>query len=1183
MQPKQGTQHQSEPCGLKPAHSNKRHKTNPHHRGATLKKWKDTMKLNNLTIAVIIALGTTACGGSDDATTPPHVDPVPTPTPTPQPDNNNNQPGRDDKALVDPTNTHVVDNRDLSKESTVGGLQYIRRDGSQYDRANNRDQMASATPLLGVSLNEQNPKLTNIVLARRDLDYNEGQAVRAQFAGGTNVEPLTAAGKPHDTDSLQTENFKNVDVLAGAFKQVGSAKFSDPDNRLDPTTHNIDTHIQNNTDRDGEFTRERVTHVYTPRYEYRQPYVDYPHAADPAERGIEHAENRTGPEGRGAGYSFTAAPPPPVFNNLERPPEDRVTSIKVLEDKLKGDHLWATRNVNDNSRWIVNIGTRTTYASGEIYNDPDRYGNFPASGSPNPAADNHYDDSPTAGDGHFPATAWRNNLTGLPDRTPNNDINHWSYKYNGGNIAGDTGNIDDTARKYNRVDWNGSRANDSNNPASWGAYAGRQRGDKYIDAGGITQLNADPNYRRDYPNGAYPKYPKALFAYPNRPYDEANNNAIDTRKRGSADDKPMDHEHIYLEREEYTAIRQEKGIRPLVNPIPNEWDWTLKQVWGVTYNIDVQKRSWEVVDPVTGRKDWVNVGSPTTVNEATPPSEEVKPPVEDNAHTGITANGSVPNLNANKRLTDGTTVCDGGATLCSLHSGGENVGWVKHLISAEWIKPENQGGGVRGEFRGNPYVGWKEDDRVVRFADDRIWKPGTPGYRPENENKYGANLIWWSTQDSAFENWATSEGWNPRARRVDINTDYSECQGNTRGCGEGTEDLVWGKDQDPRGVNARDRDVEIQPTGDITNGLIRIGGYGNHGEGQPEAGNKDLQMKTLGEELKFDGARWNDHHKTTTRIFGHYHLAYADQDDRVVKAMSMNSYSGARSFVSQVEGTLATPTAQGYRADLDSKPTQYSIGAKPITLQKVQYGRVTSNLDLTASGANLLPNGFLRAPFEKKGTDDSVDNYFFRGVDATTIDQMNALPSNQIARYEGHALMYGIDNSFHGIRTNRSQKDLPNAFDGTGGSNATAHTLGLGNFVEADVNFGTKKVTGDVYNAWLEQLDKPGVYKDKLVTFNGDVIGNTVIGTADRTYAPGDDEADFRAAFYGSQADEMGGSFNSVKATNKYGSAYEVGDWGGVFGATKVGTNTFQGDDGGQNYGGGSAPAQTNVNDRYAP
>ena len=65
----------------------------------------------------------------------------------------------------------------------------------------------------------------------------------------------------------------------------------------------------------------------------------------------------------------------------------------------------------------------------------------------------------------------------------------------------------------------------------------------------------------------------------------------------------------------------------------------------------------------------------------------------------------------------------------------------------------------------------------------------------------------------------------------------------------------------------------------------------------------------------------------------------------------------------------------------------------------------------------------------------------------------------------------------------------------------------------------------------------------------------------------------------------MGGSFNSVKATDKYGSAYDVGDWGGVFGATKVATNTFQADDGGNNYGGTTSTPQANSGNenRYAP
>ena len=1072
------------------------------------------MKLNNLTIAVLIALGTAACGGSGDAAKPPHVDPQP--KPAPQPDNGKNQPGRDDKALVDPTNTHVVDNRDLSKESTVGGLQYIRRDGSGYDRANNPEQMASATPLLGVSLNEQNPKLTNIVLARRDLDYKDGEAVRAQFAGGTDVEPLTAAGKPREDDSLQVENFKNVDVLAGAFKQVGSAVFSDPNNRLNGTTHNIDTHIQNNTDKDGEFTRERVTHVYTPRYEYKQPYVDYPNIKE----GIDpHDPSLVG---------MSATDPrlaPPTAPDL---PSD-------IEKTLRDHPDWATEGEGRNySRHPVNIGTHwdRVHPDTSYTNDKDKYGNM---GDPQ----NINDPS-----GNFRAKVWRNDPSGNAT-TAGRD----GRQYNTGNL-----------RQTNTVDWTspfgaeyGEEPGEETKRYQKGrtpAFGGSSIGYDAAQAAGYTTAKA-PNYHQPYPNGAYPRFSKDNFGYPNNKYDEYNNNTLNTTDGR----KPHDHEHIYLEREEFTAIRQWNPIRPLVNPVANEWKWTLKQEW--KYEKIEQTRTQEVPDPLPGdpnHKKTVPVYEWVTYND-------------DPASNGTKKRAD--RYNGNGNLYEGGNLSD---------NVGKTRNWSLH--NAYWTNPQNEGKGHPGEFRGRSYIGWKEDDRVIRFADNRIWKPGTPGYKPEYENKYGANLIWWSTQDSAFENWATSEGWNPRARRVDINTDHSACGTIGTGCGEGTEDLVWGKNTKPHGTNARDRDVEIQPTGDITNGLIRIGGYPDGRDGQP----KPEKMKTLGEELTFDGARWNDHHKTTTRIFGHYHLAYADQDDRSVKAMSMNSYSGARSFVSQVEGTLATPTAQGYRADLDSKPTQYSLGAKPITLKKVQYGRVTTNLDLTASGTKLLPNGFLRAPFEKKGTGDSVDNYFFRGVDETTIEQMNALPSNQVARYEGHALMYGIDNSFHGIRTNRSQKDLPNAFDGTGGQNATAHTLGLGNFVEAEVNFGTKKVTGDVYNAWLEQLDKPGVYKDKLVTFSGDVIGNTVIGKADRTYAPGNDEADFRAAFYGSQADEMGGSFNSVKATNKYGSAYEVGDWGGVFGATKVGTNTFQGDDGGQNYGGGSAPAQTpNVADRYAP
>ena len=134
------------------------------------------MKLTNLSLAIMVALGVAACGGSDNTDNTP-ADP-PAQNPAPKADENKPQEpeAKNDDKLVDPTGTHVVDGRDLSKESTVGGLQYIRRDSSDYDRVYNPDKMASSTPLLGVSLDVQNPKLTNIVLARRDLEREENKA-----------------------------------------------------------------------------------------------------------------------------------------------------------------------------------------------------------------------------------------------------------------------------------------------------------------------------------------------------------------------------------------------------------------------------------------------------------------------------------------------------------------------------------------------------------------------------------------------------------------------------------------------------------------------------------------------------------------------------------------------------------------------------------------------------------------------------------------------------------------------------------------------------------------------------------------------------------------------------------------------------------------------------------------------
>ena len=306
----------------------------------------------------------------------------------------------------------------------------------------------------------------------------------------------------------------------------------------------------------------------------------------------------------------------------------------------------------------------------------------------------------------------------------------------------------------------------------------------------------------------------------------------------------------------------------------------------------------------------------------------------------------------------------------------------------------------------------------------------------------------------------------------------------------------------------------------------------------------------MGQELNWNKEenKWEDHHNTSTRIFGNYHLAYADLTGKNpgVKPVTLNSFKGAKSFIAE------------YETGKETKATQYSLGAVPLTLNHVQYGRVTTNLDIDEGLAG-YPDGFIRSPYRNKNDNAAVDNYFYRGTDATTIEQMAALPSDQTVTYNGHALMYGIDNSFHG----GGARNLPNAFAGA------TDGLGLGNFVEAQANFGTKRLIGKVYNEWLLDASKATTTRDNVVQFQGAITGNTVVGTADRTYIAGDDNATFKASFFGEKAEELGGSFNSVKDADKYGAAYGADDWGGVFGASKgaATSNTFQGDDGANNYG----------------
>ena len=776
------------------------------------------MKLTNLSLAVLVAIGVAACGGSDDNNSNKPADNGNKNQNQNQNQNQNNNQNNQaaDQNIVDPTGTKVVDNKDLSKEQTVGTLQYVRRDGSRYDREVNPSKPASASPLLGVDLGQQNPSLTNIVLARQQVTRPDGVPVRAQFAGMDNPVPLKNDGTANhdsktDGNGLQEENFRNVDVLAGMYKQ--QANVATP-------TNQENLHTVNNVDDKGKINVSKR----------------------PAETGNQYVPM----------YVFSGAEIGKAATDGKTAPSDAFTVTPFA---------------------LPSSGVPAGATSGERYY-------ITPTGSPG-----------NGGDNFSGATATKRELTK-------------GWPINGGSLSG-----------YD------------------------------------TSLTA----------ASTPK----LSAIINRAY----------------------------------------------------------------YRLS------------DGGKNAVTTPPPGT------PGEAIKPAGE-------------------KKYQD---------------RNGHDIYF----------------------YRGTTYdsvTSMKPIRNAVTLEDART--------KSEMGSRYGSELIWWSTPETAFENEYTRSG---KEKGID----------NTKLNLPGNLDYT-SEDTYKNGLAA-------------TNGLVRIGNG----------------MNTLGQELNYnkETGKWEDHHNTTTRIFGRYHLAYANLDKKTVNPVGLNSYTGAKSFIAEYESDNSGKVG---------KATQYSLGAVPNTLNYVQYGRVSTNLDLDA-GEGGYSDHFMRNPYLHKNDEQGVDNYFYRGTNATTIAQMEALPSNQTAVYNGHALMYGIDNDFHG----GANRNLPNAF--AGGSNG----LGLGNFVQANVNFGQKRVTGNVYNEWLTDPAKNVTVKDNLVRFQGKIEGNTVVGTADRTYIGGDDNATFKASFFGEKAEEMGGSFNSVTDSDKYGPAYGTNDWGGVFGATKGGSgNTFQGDDSANKYGG---------------
>ena len=268
------------------------------------------------------------------------------------------------------------------------------------------------------------------------------------------------------------------------------------------------------------------------------------------------------------------------------------------------------------------------------------------------------------------------------------------------------------------------------------------------------------------------------------------------------------------------------------------------------------------------------------------------------------------------------------------------------------------------------------------------------------------------------------------------------------------------------------------------------------------------------------------------------------------------------------------------------------------TLKYVQFGRVTSDVsNLTNADSAYHVDGLQFAARATSASDRIVaggdqsgtDFYFARGNNCLLYTSLKALPSNLIA-YHGNALVFGLDNSFHGGKTaavGAPSKSLPHSFGKAKVADGVQTLLGgRGNFVYAQLDPSKGNVEGSIYNVWLVgtykpenvtastkkyyELDANGEFKggpspfdaakhlkdvfpvkDDLVQFEGKVGGNSIKGDA-MNYAG--QKGKFSGALFGKQADEISGVITSN--TEEYGKPDASPHWGAVFGAKVLKTET---------------------------
>ena len=247
------------------------------------------------------------------------------------------------------------------------------------------------------------------------------------------------------------------------------------------------------------------------------------------------------------------------------------------------------------------------------------------------------------------------------------------------------------------------------------------------------------------------------------------------------------------------------------------------------------------------------------------------------------------------------------------------------------------------------------------------------------------------------------------------------------------------------------------------------------------------------------------------------------------------------SIVGQMYGAKITDVKE------DGKETNAPFTQKPY--KNVQYGSLTSALH--AQDISTLENGDEAdtkiAKYGYTGTPNTEDNYFYRlnenNMDVAGLKKLKNDNPNTVLKYDGHAVTYGIDNSWVGPAKPKANS-VPTAI--VAAEKAPESGLISGTHVTAKINLNTNAVEGNLYNKWYDGALK-GDKDVRLVDFTGSMSENgNIAGTSHNNI---NNTGGLFGASLNKEATEMGGVVSSNDHTAE-------GKWGAVFGAQLTGRET---------------------------